>query len=379
MYSNQEEVFGGTGQLLSLIETIYSAVGQPSLWSAVLEGIAEAVNGESTILFASYPDNQFAAIFRMDPGAWDAYLTYYGSINPLSQPCDEMFPVGTVRYGHLAMPDSDLVGTEFYSDFFRPNNMHYSIGIKVPLGALPPTYISCQRPRSKGAFHEREGVVFETLLPHLQRALMLHSQFARMQATVLGLDAALDAFGHAVFGLDHHGRVIFANRQAEKMVRSGDAIRVFDKKLCAVIHEENRKLQLVVSDVLAHGTGISNHSGIHLLIARRSRESSLRVTATPFRSQLPGTSTQLVALVFVSDAADRPQSRGQALRALYALSPTESRVADLLLQGLEVKEVANAIGITLETARFHTKRVLAKTGTRRQAELMRLMLSLPQI
>jgi DNA-binding CsgD family transcriptional regulator len=35
------------------------------------------------------------------------------------------------------------------------------------------------------------------------------------------------------------------------------------------------------------------------------------------------------------------------------------------------------LGITLETARFHLKRVLTKTGARRQSELMRLMLSLP--
>jgi DNA-binding CsgD family transcriptional regulator len=43
-----------------------------------------------------------------------------------------------------------------------------------------------------------------------------------------------------------------------------------------------------------------------------------------------------------------------------------------------MQEVANGLSLTLETARFHTKRVLAKTGTRRQTELMRLMLSLPQ-
>lgn len=379
MYSNPEELFGGTGQLLSLIETIYAAVQQPSLWSEVLEGIAEAVHGESTVLFASSPEYQLVSIGRMDPAAWDAYLTHYASINPLAQPCDKMFPVGTVRYGHLAMTDPDLVGTEFYSDFFSPNNMHYSMGIKVPLGTLPPTYISCQRPRSKGAFSEREGLVFETLLPHLQRALMLHSQFARMQSTVVGLEAALDAFGHAVFGLDHHGRVVFANGQAEKMVRSGEAIRIFDRKLSAVISEQNHNLQIAVSDVIALDTDTCSPSGVHLLIDRRSGESSLRVTATPFRSQLRGTSTQLAALVFVSDAAGRPQSRAAALRALYALSPTEARVADLLLQGLEIKELANAMKITLETARFQTKRVLAKTGTRRQAELMRLMLSLPQI
>ena len=65
------------------------------------------------------------------------------------------------------------------------------------------------------------------------------------------------------------------------------------------------------------------------------------------------------------------------MRHLYALTPTESRLADLLLGGLEVRDIAHRLTITLGTARFHLKRVLVKTGTRRQTELMRLMLSLP--
>ena len=80
----------------------------------------------------------------------------------------------------------------------------------------------------------------------------------------------------------------------------------------------------------------------------------------------------------MSDPASRPQSRGTTLRALYALTPAEARVADLLLQGLETRDVANGMGLTLETTRFHVKRVLGKTGVKRQTELMRLMLSLPQ-
>jgi DNA-binding CsgD family transcriptional regulator len=64
------------------------------------------------------------------------------------------------------------------------------------------------------------------------------------------------------------------------------------------------------------------------------------------------------------------------MKMLYGLTPTESRLADLLLEGIDVREMAVRLGITIETARFHLKRVLAKTGTRRQAELMRLMLSL---
>ena len=83
------------------------------------------------------------------------------------------------------------------------------------------------------------------------------------------------------------------------------------------------------------------------------------------------------ALVFASDPLASPKSRAAFMRMLYRLTPVESRLADLLLEGLEVRRIADRLGITIQTARFHLKRVLAKTGTRRQTELMRLMLSLP--
>ena len=65
------------------------------------------------------------------------------------------------------------------------------------------------------------------------------------------------------------------------------------------------------------------------------------------------------------------------MKMLYGLTPRESRLADLLLEGLDVRGIAERLDITIETVRFHMKRVLAKTGTRRQTELSQLMLSLP--
>ena len=378
MFANPEEAFGGTTQLLALIETIYAAVQQPSLWPLVLEGVAEAVHGESTSLFARFPEEHLFSMARTDPGAWDAYATYYSTVNVLMQRCDEAFPDGAVRYAHLAISDAQLERSEFYNDFFKPNDMHYSLGLKVPLGNLPAAYITCQRPQKKGPFGEREGLVYETLLPHLQRALTLYLQFTQMQSSVLGLETALDSLEHAVFGLNRDKRVILSNGQAEAICLSKDAICLCNGTLSSVFFEQNRRLQLALSDAVDAKSVTGIPSGTSLLIDRKSRKNPLRVMVTPFLSSLPGTSAQLAALVFVSDPASRPQSRGTTLRALYALSPTEARVADSLLQGLAVREVANELGLTLETARFHTKRVLAKTGTRRQTELMRLMLSLPQ-
>jgi len=133
MFENPEQAFGWTTRLLALIETIYAAVQEPLLWSVVMEGIVEAVHGESTSIFARFPENNLLSMTRTDSVAWDAYATYYASVNVLMQHCDEQFPDGSVRYAHRALSDASLEKTEFYNDFFRRHDMHYSMGLKVPL------------------------------------------------------------------------------------------------------------------------------------------------------------------------------------------------------------------------------------------------------
>jgi DNA-binding CsgD family transcriptional regulator len=103
----------------------------------------------------------------------------------------------------------------------------------------------------------------------------------------------------------------------------------------------------------------------------------LQVVVSPFLSGSLMNERQATALIQFSDPSAIPRHRGAILRVLYGLTPTESRLADLLLHGLDVRQTAERMKITVETARFNLKRVQAKTSTRRQTELMRLMLSLP--
>jgi hypothetical protein len=120
MVANPEAAFGGTSRLLGLIETIYAAVQRPALWPQVMEDIAEAVHGESTTLFARFPAESLMAMTRTDAAAWESYATYYASVNTLMDRCDRRFADGEVRYSHLALPDHELVRTEFTTTFSSP-------------------------------------------------------------------------------------------------------------------------------------------------------------------------------------------------------------------------------------------------------------------
>lgn len=65
------------------------------------------------------------------------------------------------------------------------------------------------------------------------------------------------------------------------------------------------------------------------------------------------------------------------MRKMFGFTPVESRLAEHLMRGLELRECAEQMRVSFETARFHMKRLLAKTQTRKQADLIRLIVSLP--
>lgn len=59
----------------------------------------------------------------------------------------------------------------------------------------------------------------------------------------------------------------------------------------------------------------------------------------------------------------------------FSLTRQETRIAAALVDGLTVKEIANAFGVSSETVRQHLKAIFAKTNTHRQAELVSLLVS----
>ena len=58
----------------------------------------------------------------------------------------------------------------------------------------------------------------------------------------------------------------------------------------------------------------------------------------------------------------------------YGLTAAEAGVAQLLLLGDDITVVAKRSSTSVETARTHLRRVLAKTGTHRQSDLVLMLM-----
>lgn len=75
------------------------------------------------------------------------------------------------------------------------------------------------------------------------------------------------------------------------------------------------------------------------------------------------------AVILTDPAAARSAAAPDGTLAAMGLTPAEARLAARIGQGEELKSIAEAEGIAMETARARLKAVFAKTGTHRQAEL----------
>ena len=76
----------------------------------------------------------------------------------------------------------------------------------------------------------------------------------------------------------------------------------------------------------------------------------------------------------IDDPEARLAPQAPVLRQVFGLTGAEATVATALASGREAKEIAHMRGVSLGTLRNQLKTIYAKTGARRQAELVALLL-----
>ncbi len=113
-------------------------------------------------------------------------------------------------------------------------------------------------------------------------------------------------------------------------------------------------------------------------LARRSGSRPLRLVALAVRDTDPAKpSHDPFSILYIGDDESHRVSHPELLKALFGLTPTEARIAAQVANGLSLAEVAGELRLGLGTVRWHAKRIMSRTGTSRQAELVRMILLSP--
>lgn len=80
-------------------------------------------------------------------------------------------------------------------------------------------------------------------------------------------------------------------------------------------------------------------------------------------------------MVLLVDPARKPHVDADVVASALGLTPTESTIAVMLATGYSLREIAAAMGRKDNTIRWHLKHIFAKHQVGRQADVVRLVLS----
>ncbi|MGE0699642.1 MAG: helix-turn-helix transcriptional regulator [Hyphomicrobiaceae bacterium] len=363
-----------------LIGLIYDCVTDPERWQVAVDALRGELGTATTVLQAiSLTDSRLLANFTSGiPDCWLTLMEQY------AQAATDAWG-GTERVARFAndepLRQSEVVGNErlqksqFAREWGNPQGLVDSIALFSFLDRRLFAGLACGIHESR-PFHESMRTNLRLLAPHIRRTIEISGLLDMKRIEAETLEAALDGLLPAIVLVGDDMSVVHANASARELLRDRDPISEASGRL-ALPHVQTTAALADAVKRCASGLVTLGQRGIGIPVRRRDGSPAL-VHVLPLQpsKRTSGVSWRAVAAVFVASAAAPPQMPAAALALLYDLTPAETRVLELIVEGRQPAEAAAHLGITLATVKTHLVRVFDKTGVNRQADLVRLVGSL---
>ncbi len=223
-----------------------------------------------------------------------------------------------------------------------------------------------------GMIHESDVERAGATVSRLERSGTIGKLLDIKSAQAAMFETVLDTLATAVFLTSADLRIVHANTAGREMFSRGDPVRSGGGLLIARSPSVAKALAAAVAQAAGNEAEIDRQC--HSIPAPRADGSPnvlyvLPLTRGVFR---PGPAQRAVAAIFVTPGAAPLASPIEALAVLFDLTRTEASVFSKIAAGLTTQEVASSLGIEPSTIKTHLSHIFAKTGTRRQSDLMRL-------
>jgi len=355
-----------------LIGQVYDAALDETLWAGLAPEIAATFDSTSTAVF-SFRDRgaEYISNTKNHIALRHEYEEHFNKIDPFTD-AGVRFP-NRVFTNREVLTEEAYRRTELYQDFCRKIEVFHVLGAVAQVGDGEFDAIGIHRPHDHRAYDETDKQAADRFWPHLRRALQLRRCLAAPGLVAGVAFDALERSGTAALVATDEGRILYANRAAERLLRAGEGIAATGGRLASTRRPLNDRLLALVRAAADTASGSGASPGGAVAIERDERL-PLTVLVAPFRPAKDGFGAPLpAAIVFIRDP-EQPTVATMALQGLFGLSPAEACIAGQIADGKSTDDIARRHRIAPNTVRMHLKSVFAKTGATGQAQLVSLIL-----
>lgn len=349
-----------------LLQALHEGVFETPLWSGFLDRLLARTGARFTSL-----------IFR--PVQEDAAISLYAGLPP-PEPLQtalqdgqssDPIPYREMRAGRPYALD-ELIDPQapehklWFETHWRSLGLTDMRSIRVTEPSGVDLWLGCYGGKAIGA---PTAALLSALAPHLQIALQTHIALERERFRSSVTGQVFDRLRMGWFTLDARCRIIEATENIEQMFQWGRLLRRgrYDRLVPASPQIDREVTALVRNfasgaDARPQAFVLGQDPWVDMLVA-------------PVPPGIMTGSVTPAAIAYVRGDRRSQADRCEQLVDLFGLLPSEARLAWMLAQATSITEAAEALGLTVETARNYSKKIYAKTGARGHADLVRIILT----
>ena len=361
----------------ALIGEIYDAALDPSLWESVLLKVRAFIGGSSAALFAKDAIRKSLNVYYddggLDPYYRQLYFDKYVQLDPFTM-SHAMAEVGEPMSTVDILSFDEFHKTRFHKEWARPQGLVDFACAVIEKSATSVAMLGIFR-------HERDGIVDDAtrramrlIVPHIRRAVLIGqvTDLKGMEAATLA--DTLNGLSAGVFLVDESDRVIHANASGRSMLDMRDVLHLANGRLAARSPGSQKALREVFG-AAGNGDAAVGTKGISIPLTARDGERYVAhvLPLTSGARRRAGTRYSAVAATFVHKVELNTRSPFDVIAKTFDLTPSELRTLLAIVQVGGVAETAAKLGVAESTIKTHLHRLFAKTGTSRQAELVKLV------
>ncbi len=348
----------------SAVDDFLSAALLGGSWEASLERLSAAAGACGVSLVRVRNGRPLAWKSSREWAEADAELMH-GHAPPSPR---QLFPEDSFgpgfRVDHDLYTDAELSRDPYYQDFLKPRGAFWHAKVRLWHDADERISLSLKRGTALGPYGRADIAVLDSLVGELRAAVRVGRRVLDAEAS--GMVRSICRRERAAFELDSLGRVRCEHAAGPAI----EEVRAVAGRLVAADALAQRSVDRAV---MAAVTAPARPAAA-VLPSESGEAKFLHIVPVVGEARDVFSATAAIAVVIDpgSHSAAVPVNFG-GIRDVFGLTAREAQLAARLVQGMSIRDAARELRLGLGTARNHLKSIFAKSGTRRQGELIALL------
>ncbi|MGD9541211.1 helix-turn-helix transcriptional regulator [Methylocystis sp.] len=348
----------------SIVDDIYGAAADPECWPRIMHDIGRSAEAAGGAIIARRADAWLGwrCSIALEKGA-DAFFSSGGLER--SQVLGRLLAFN--RAGFVAdqegFTEEEFAKDPVIREWCAPNGIHHCTATAVPIPNGDLVMFQVKRRKGDPAFGSADLARLDALRPHLARAGLLAARW-RLER-LRSATEALATVGVPAAILDVEGRVLAANGLIEEL--TSHHVWLPRDRIALIEPAADKLLRAAVADL-----GNPSAGSIRSFPSKGTGDRPAVMHLIPVTGNARDLFGGGLGVLAVTPLARSAVLNPALVQSLFDLTPTEARVAGGLAEGLTLDQIAERHKVKLSTVRSQVRSVFAKTGSKRQSQIVAL-------